>query len=390
MAALITVGGGLPVDEGGKLDFKIDLRRSAAVLGGLHPATADPLARRTRPCATCPPTCTARSRRTIPAWCVALATIRARSSRQAGADRPALPRPAGLRADRQQPVARSAGADRRADHRWAKHPAAQQVPVSSHRRLIRIRDPGRCSCRRACRRARDRRRTRRSRCRCRPTNLAPRRRRGPYLARRTRSCRRTAERRRPPGPCSPRRRHPRRPPSRRHCPRRRRPQLASGPADATYDQKRECSSTRPAGLGCTRPVLTNWRPRRTGRSDAGSEAGVMTEERASAQRRSRRHPCAVARRGRPAREGGAVDGSSAGVRVEAPTTGKAAVPRPARSSAAPAPESQTGRRSWRWPRVGRGGGAGRGGGVLIVAAAARRGQSKPAISGSSTPRRRPW
>ena len=40
MAALITVGGGLPADEGGKLDFKVDLGDPAAVFDRIHPAAA--------------------------------------------------------------------------------------------------------------------------------------------------------------------------------------------------------------------------------------------------------------------------------------------------------------------------------------------------------------
>ena len=56
----------------------------AAVLDGLHPAAADPVARPTPPCANCRPTCTARQPRTIPPWCAVRATTRARSSPASG------------------------------------------------------------------------------------------------------------------------------------------------------------------------------------------------------------------------------------------------------------------------------------------------------------------
>ena len=92
-------------------------RRSAALHDGLHPATADPLARRhhgARP-ADRPvlqdgaerPGCGSR-RAQLPLPGV---------PRQARPDRPAVPRPGGLRADRHQPVARPAGAVRHPDHR---------------------------------------------------------------------------------------------------------------------------------------------------------------------------------------------------------------------------------------------------------------------------------
>ena len=69
----------------------------------------------------------------------------------------------------------------------------------------------------------------------------------------------------PPPPLRCRRRSPRRRPRNRHrhCPRRCRPHWQvvrpSRPTTRTGS-----SSTRPAGLASTRPVLTNWRPRRTG------------------------------------------------------------------------------------------------------------------------------
>ena len=83
MAALITVGGGVPADEGGKLDFKIDLQDPPPCLTGFVPPTEirSPADKR---CASCRPTCIARRRRTIPPWFAAHATIRARSSRASG------------------------------------------------------------------------------------------------------------------------------------------------------------------------------------------------------------------------------------------------------------------------------------------------------------------
>ena len=137
-------------------------------------------------------------RRTIPAWCAVRATTRARSSPASGRPTIQLCRdPRGLRADRQQPVARPAGARTAAPiNGSAEHPAAEQVPVHSAAGGSGSGTTGRCSCRPGCRRVPGPRRTRRSRCRCRRTSLASRRRRGRSSRRRIRWCRRTAGRRR--------------------------------------------------------------------------------------------------------------------------------------------------------------------------------------------------
>ena len=84
MAALITVGGGVPADEGGKLDFKIDLQDPPPCSTGFIPppeirSPADTTLRELPTDLYCK-TATERSR----AWCAARATTRARSSRASG------------------------------------------------------------------------------------------------------------------------------------------------------------------------------------------------------------------------------------------------------------------------------------------------------------------
>ncbi len=112
MAALITVGGGVPGRRGRQAGLQGRPAGPAAVLDGLHPADADPVAGRhhaARPADR--PVLQDGAERS------GRGARRAQLSvpgvpRQAGTDDSALPRPAGLRADRQQPVARSAGAVR--------------------------------------------------------------------------------------------------------------------------------------------------------------------------------------------------------------------------------------------------------------------------------------
>ena len=95
IAALITVGGGVPADEGGKLDFKVDLGDPPPCSTGFIPPTADPVARRhhaARPAdrpvlqdrAERPGRGARRAQLSVPGV-----------PRQAGADRPAVPRPGG-------------------------------------------------------------------------------------------------------------------------------------------------------------------------------------------------------------------------------------------------------------------------------------------------------
>ena len=133
IAALTTVAGGVPPDEGGKLDFKTRPRRPAAVHDRLHSAAADPVARPTRRCANCRTDCTARSRRTIRPWCAAPATTRARNSPASGRRRFSC-------AATRRVTCRSAptrGAARRCPYGTPSHddprndPAAEQVPVHS-------------------------------------------------------------------------------------------------------------------------------------------------------------------------------------------------------------------------------------------------------------------
>ena len=207
MAGLITVAGGVPVDEGGKLDFKIDLGDPPGCSVGFIPP---PLIRS-------PADTTLRElpRRPVLQGSAQRSQRGARGAqlsvpgvpRQAGAHRPAVPRPPRVRADRQQPVARSAhpGGTPMDDGKTittSRPDGTSCRPTSSRsslRRSIRTPDRRWCSCRPGCRRVPGPRRTHRSRCRCRRTSLAPRRRRGRSSPRRIRSCRRTAERRRAAG-----------------------------------------------------------------------------------------------------------------------------------------------------------------------------------------------
>lgn len=82
-AAIITSAGGVPQDEGAKLDFKIDLHDPPPCMTGFLPpplvrSPADESVREI------PGTCTARPRRTTRARCAALATTRARNSPVSG------------------------------------------------------------------------------------------------------------------------------------------------------------------------------------------------------------------------------------------------------------------------------------------------------------------
>lgn len=257
MAALLTVGGGLPADEGGKLDFKIDLGDPPPCSVGFIPATqirspADTTLRELPTDLYCKTpqndAAVVRGARNYP--CQEFPGKRAPTVQRAAT-------PTGT-----CPSATTRGGGRRS--RWAPRSRTAETSCrptssrSSHRRWTPIRGRRWCSCRRGYRPDRARRRTRRSRCRCRPTSRAPRPRRGRSSRRRTRSCRRTAGRRPTP------RRRPtcRRPPTcRPRCPPRRRwPPARPWPATTRTGR----SSTRPAELASTREELTNWRPQRTG------------------------------------------------------------------------------------------------------------------------------
>ena len=196
MAALITVGGGVPADEGGKLDFKIDLSDPPPCSTGFIPPSlirspADTTLRDLpdRPLLQDGAERSDRGARRpqLPVPGV---------PRQAGADDPAVPRPARLRADR--------AATRGADHRFRMAASRSTIRGTSCRRTSfrsfrRRWTPTRgrrwCSCRPASRPGPVPRRTRRSRCRCRRTSPVRCRRRCRSTRRRIRSCRRTAERR---------------------------------------------------------------------------------------------------------------------------------------------------------------------------------------------------
>ena len=140
MAALITVGGGVPADEGGKLDFKVDLGDPPPCSTGFIPPTEirSPGRHHAARPAHRPVLQDGAERSRRGAWRAQLPVPGV--PRQAGPDRPALPRSARLRADRHQPVARAAHPVRHADGRTRrqslraarpKHIALQQVPVHS-------------------------------------------------------------------------------------------------------------------------------------------------------------------------------------------------------------------------------------------------------------------
>ena len=274
MAALNTVAGGVPADEGGKLDFKIHIQDPPGCSVGFIPpplirSPADTTLRELPDGLYCKvphnDPSVVRGARNYP--CQEFPGKRAPTVQLCrdpkgyvpiGSNPWRGPHPGGYPMDEREPITTTTRAE---------YPAAQQVPDTSHRRWIPIRDHRWCSCHPGCRRVPARRRTRRSRCRCRRTSLAPRRRRGRTSHRRTRSCRRTAERRRPRG----RRRRLRR--RRRRRPRR----CRRWPGGTTRPKGRGMvrpsrpmtrtpvsSWIRPAGLACLRPVPTNWRLRRTG------------------------------------------------------------------------------------------------------------------------------
>ena len=238
-------------------------QRPAAVLDGLHPADADPLAGRHH---------AARSTdRPVLQDGAERSGRRARRAqlpvpgvpRQAGADDPAVPRPQGLRPGRHQPLARAAGA---ATGRRSRTGATSCRPTSSRSSRPRsIRIPGRRSVQL-------------------PPGVLPGpgpaphapfplpvppnepgpcRPRGRTSRRPTRWCRRTA------GPHrSPRAARPAGPQSRGHAAAA--PEAPPGGPQASRTAigdattRTGSSSTPPAGLASSPPGLTNWRPQRTG------------------------------------------------------------------------------------------------------------------------------
>ena len=129
MAALITVGGGVPGRRGRQAGLQGRPAGPAAVFDWVHPADGDQVTGRHHAARTAdrpvlqdsterPRRGARRAQLSVPGvpW-------------QAGTDDSALSRPAGIRADRQQPVARSAGAVRHTGRGSADDPAAEQVPV---------------------------------------------------------------------------------------------------------------------------------------------------------------------------------------------------------------------------------------------------------------------
>ena len=149
IAGLITVAGGVPQDEGGKLDFKIDLGDPPPCSTGFIPATeirspADETIRDLPSDLYCKVAqndpSVVRGARNYP--CQEFPGKRAPTV-QLCRD------PRRLCADRKQPLARTAGAVRHADHGRPEYLAAQQVPEHPTRRGLRPRSAGGIAARRA-------------------------------------------------------------------------------------------------------------------------------------------------------------------------------------------------------------------------------------------------
>ena len=268
MAALITVGGGLPADEGGKLDFKVDLGDPPPCSTGFIPpplirSPADTTLRDLPTDLYCKTAqndpAVVRGARNYP--CQEFPGKRAPTI-QLCRD-PVGYVPIGTNPWRGPPVPYDYPVDEPAEHH-----AAQQVSRTSRRPRTTTPALPRSNCRRACSRVLAPRRRRRSRCRCRRATLAHHRRRGRSSLRQTRCYRRT----------------PARPPLRRraHCPQRRRPRTLRHrprhhhcpprgphrrpvvPPPRRTIRGRVCSSTRRGEPASTPQAWTKSPPRRRG------------------------------------------------------------------------------------------------------------------------------
>ena len=199
MAALITVGGGLPADEGGKLDFKVDLGDPPPCSTGFIPpplirSPADTTLRDLPTDLYCKTAqndpAVVRGARNYP--CQEFPGKRAPTVQLCRDPRGYVP--IGTNPWRGPPIPYGTPMDQSEDNHYEPPGGTSRRPTSSRssRReptTTRARRP--CSCRRACYPVQDPRRKRRSRCRCRRTTTA-RRPRGRTTRRPTRSCRRTA------------------------------------------------------------------------------------------------------------------------------------------------------------------------------------------------------
>ena len=240
LAGLTTVAGGLPADEGGKLDFKVDLGDPPPCSTGFIPP---PLIRS-------PGDTTLRDLPTD-LYCK---TAQSDPAVVRGARNYPCQEFPGKRAPTIQLCRDPRGYVPIGSNPWRGPPVPYGTPVTNDRNISRPTSsrtsrrrrttiPARrwSSSRRGSRRDPDPRRTHRSRCRCRPTTTGhPRR--CPSTRRRTRSCRRTRgrlperPRRRPPPADAP-------PPAELPpgqgplLPSEATPPQASGPAAATYDSK---------------------------------------------------------------------------------------------------------------------------------------------------------
>ena len=151
----------MPADEGGKLDFKIDLgiRRRARRVSSRR--RIDPLARRRDAARPADRPVLQDRRRTIRRWSAARATTRARSSRASARRRFSCAAtrvgyvPIGTNPWRGPPVPYGTPMDTQEDHTTSRQRTSCRPTSSrsSRRRRITIRGRRWCSCRRACSRA---------------------------------------------------------------------------------------------------------------------------------------------------------------------------------------------------------------------------------------------
>ena len=282
----MTIGGQLPVNEGGKQDFKISINDPPPCTTGFLPGAEIRTPGDTTIARPADRLCIAKSRRMIRAWCVARGITRARSSQESAprlfscaATRPATSRSATTHGA----VRRCRSARRRTSWRTTRQRMGETFcrPTSSrtsHRRTIRTRDiqSRRAYCRLTCRGARGRRRISRGRTsprrtrdrRRRHTRRGFRRHRIRMRGRRLRS-RRAGRPIRPSAGCSPgptvRRLRPRRRrrPRERHRRRRHLPPAqpqADGASYGTYDQHTGVFVDPAGGTGVYAPGVANMRP----------------------------------------------------------------------------------------------------------------------------------
>lgn len=262
MAALNTVAGGVPTDEGGKLDFKVDLGDAPPCLTGFVPATqirspADETLRELPPDLYCK-------------------TAHNDPSVVRGARNYPCQEFPGKRAPTVQLCRDPNGYVPIGTNPWRGPPVPYGTPIDDGRNILPPNkfpmippqvdpDPGPpvVQLPPGVEPGPGPRRTPRSRCRCRPTSRGRSRRHGRTSRRPTRSSRRTAGRHRLPTHRRPRRTRPRRHRQTRRCPRRLHHWPARPGSAVTIPIPGSLRMPTVAPV-CTRPAQTIWHPRRPG------------------------------------------------------------------------------------------------------------------------------